>query len=129
MSRTTISPVPTRLSARGGRHTEVMHRFAAQELADRRAQHGTAVGGTRIRRQSCALELELPAPAVRVHRFAQRDRAAIAQLAGPMTELVAAVVRGVRLHARQQRVATEDTGEFGGLHRCFVQPQFRGHLA
>ena len=80
-------------------HAEVMHRFAAQKLAHRRAQHRAAVGGARIGRRPCALELQLPALALRVDHFAQRDRAAITELPGPVAELVPAVVGRIGLHA------------------------------
>ena len=51
------------LVARRG-NAEVMHRLAAEELADRRAQHRASVGGTRVGRLACALQLELLAAAV-----------------------------------------------------------------
>ncbi len=88
-----------------GRHAEVVHRLAHQELAHRRAQHRAAVGAARVRRRSGALQLQLEALAAGADRLAQRDRAPVAQLAGPVAELVAAVVRGKGLAARDQHVA------------------------
>ena len=41
----------------------------------------------------------------RIHRFTEKNRAAIAQLPGPAAELVAAVVGGVSLHAGQEGVS------------------------
>ena len=112
-----------------GRHAEVVHGLAAEELADRRAQHGAAVGGARIRRRARALELQLPALATGGDDLAQRDGAAVAQLPGPVAELMAAVVGRVRVHAGQQRVACEHLCEcgIGGVQR--VQPQQRQHFA
>jgi hypothetical protein len=106
-----------------------MHRFAAQKLANRRAQHGAAVGAARIRRWARALQLQLPALARRVDCFAQRDRAAVAELPGPVAELVPAVVGRVGLHAVEQRVASEHLCERGrcGLRRGDAQQ--RRHLA
>ena len=98
-----------------GRHAEVVHGLAAQELAQRRAQHGAPVGAARVRRGAGALELQLPALAARVDDLAERDGAAVAELTGPVAELMAAVARGVRLHARQQRVAGEHLGELSAI--------------
>ncbi len=74
-----------------GRHAEVMHRLAAQEFAHRRAQHRAAVGGARVRGWARAFQLQLPALAARVDDFAERDRATVAELPGPVAELMAAV--------------------------------------
>ena len=52
----------------------------------------------------------------------ERDRAAIAQLPGPLPELVAAVVRGIRLHAFDQGVAAEDVGKERTSDVLFVEP-------
>jgi hypothetical protein len=71
-----------------GRHAEVMHRFAAQKFADRGTQHRASIRCARIWRLSCALELQSPALASRVDRFAQGDRAPVAELTGPVAELV-----------------------------------------
>ena len=84
-----------------------MHCFAAQEFANRRAQHGTAVGRARVRCRTCALQLQLPAFALRIDRFTQRDGAAVTELTGPVAELVSAIVGCVRLHAIEQRVTAE----------------------
>src|SRR3546814_12941470 len=90
---------------------EVVHGLAAQELAERRAQHRAAVGVAGIRRGAGALDLQLVAAAVGGDRLAERDRAAVAELAGPVAELMAAVVGRARGHARHQGVAGEDGGE------------------
>ena len=83
----------------GGRHPQMMHRFAAQKLANRRTQHRAAVGGARVRRGTGPLELQLPALAGGVHHFAQRHGPSVAQLTGPVPELMPAVAGGVRIHA------------------------------
>ena len=54
------------------RDAEVVHRLAAQELANRRAQHRATVGAARVRRPAGALELQLPALAGTVDDLAQR---------------------------------------------------------
>src|SRR3569623_2534002 len=80
---------------RAGRwHAEVEHRLAAHELAQRRAQHRAAIRGARVRRRPGALQLELPRLAG-VADLAERDRASVAELAGPRAELMAAVTRCV----------------------------------
>ena len=43
--------------------------------------------------------------------FAEVDRPAVAELAGPVAELVAAVAHGMGVHPREQLVAGEDFGE------------------
>ena len=80
-----------------GWHPEVMHRLAAQKLANRRAQHGAAIGAAGIRRWARALELQLPALAGRADRFAKRDRPAVTELPGPLAELVPAIVGRIGL--------------------------------
>jgi hypothetical protein len=55
-----------------------MHRFAAQKLADRRAQDGATVGVTRVRRCSGALELQLETLSGAVNGFTKVDCAAVA---------------------------------------------------
>ena len=92
------------------RHAKVMHGFAAHVLAHRGAQHGAAVGGARIRRQPRALELQLVALGIGCDQLGQRDGAPVAKLPGPMPELVAAVARGIRPHARQHAVAAQHLG-------------------
>src|SRR5207244_1533101 len=102
--------------------------FAAEEFTNRRAEHRTAVGCARIRRRAGAFELELPAAAGRVERFAERDGAAVAELAGPNAELMAAVVRRERLHAVGERVPAEDACERGRRDRLGVDAERLGHL-
>ena len=107
----------------GGGHAEVMHRFAAQEFADGGAQHGLAVGGARIGRQAGTFELQFK-DAVFGLDFAQRDGTTVAQLAGPVPELVAAVALGVGLHAGHGLATPKHDA-------CFVralEPQHLSHL-
>ena len=113
-----------------GRDAEVMHRLAAEELADRRAQHRAAVGAARVRRRARALELQLPALAGGVDDFAQRDRPAVAELAGPVAELVAAVVGRdtaacpAAAHCRRRRWANA-----GDMTLVIAETQARRHFA
>ena len=111
------------------RHAEVVHRLAAQELADRRSQHRASVGAARVRRLARALELQLPALAGGVDDLAEVDRAPVAELPGPVAELVAAVVRGVRLHALDERVAAEDLREPRRRDIGFADAEPLRHLA
>ena len=53
---------------------------------------------------SCSSQLSPP----RVDDFAERDRAAVAELPCPVAELMAAVARRVRLHAGQHAIAGQD---------------------
>ena len=81
------------------RYAEVMHGFAAEEFAQRRAQHGATVAAPRIGRAAGTLQLQFAALAVGADQFDQRQGAAVAQLSRPVAELVAAVTRGIGLHA------------------------------
>ena len=90
------------------RHAEVVHRLAAQKLADARPHHGAAVGRARVRRRPRALELELPARSVRRCELAERHRAAVAELACPMAKLVTAITARIGRHAVEQGIARED---------------------
>ena len=111
------------------RHAKVVHRLAAQELADRRAQHGATVGATRIRRRAGPLQLQFVAASAGVDRLAEEDCAAVAELPGPGTELVPAVAGRVRRHARQQRVAGQRLDPGARLQLVHGDPQFVGHFA
>jgi hypothetical protein len=110
------------------RHAQVMHRLAAQEFADRRAQHRASIGRARIRRRPGALELQLPAIAARRHHLAQRDRPAVAELPGPVAELVPAVIARPGLHAIEQAVAAEHLGKPRLGHVRLAETQRLRHL-
>jgi hypothetical protein len=64
----------------------------------------------RVGRAPGALELQLLARAVDGGDLAERDGAAVAELAGPVAELMARVARRVRTHAGQHAVAAEHVG-------------------
>ena len=101
---------------RAGRgDAERVHRLGTQELADRRAQHGPAVGAPGVGRHAAALELQL-ARAVRGLDLAEQQRTAVAQLARPDAELVAAVDRRGRVHAGPGGAGAE------GVQRAWVLP-------
>ena len=114
-----------------GRHAEVVHRLAAQELANRRAQHRAAVG-------ACASTACGPAPLscssqrspAALTSFAQRDRAAVAELPGPVAELVPAVVRrdtaACRAAARCRRTPGRTPGD---ATSASLNPSALGHFA
>ena len=89
-----------RQGTRGG-NSQGCHGFAAEKLADRGAQHGAAVAHARVGRAPRALELNFEALAC----LAQQDGPAIAKLAGPVTELVAAIDRGQGLAAVGHHIA------------------------
>ena len=110
------------------RDAEMVHRLAAEELADRGAEHRAPVGGARVRRRPGALELQLPALAAAVDDLAEGDRAAVAELARPHAELMAAVVRRVRIHPLDDRVSAEHARELGGLDERGVDAEDRRHL-
>jgi hypothetical protein len=112
----------------GGGHTEVVHGFAAEELAQRRAQHREAIGRAGITGSgpaplSCSIQRSPGA-----HHLAEVDRPAVAELARPVAELVPAVAGGVGVHARQQPVAGEHLGERGGLADRRVEPDQLGYF-
>ena len=107
MSRTTVSPVATRHSARVvGTPRWCIASLHRNSRTDERSTARPSARA-RVRRRARALELQLPARAVRADDLAERDRAAVAELPGPVAELVPAVARGVRLHAGQHAVAAE----------------------
>ncbi len=111
-----------------GRHAEVMHRLAAQELADRRAQHRTPIGTARVRRAPGALQLQFPVRPFRGEQFAQRDRTAIAELPRPVAELMPTVVGRPRCHPGIQRIAAEHPCEVLALDQVLAHAQQRGHV-
>jgi hypothetical protein len=84
--------------ARGG-DAEVVHRLAAQEFADRRAQHRATIGTARIRRRPCALQLQLATPTVANTASPRLIARPSPNWPCPVAELVPAVVGRVRLHA------------------------------
>ena len=61
--------------------------------------------------------------------FAQVDGAAVAELPGPVAELVATVVAGIGLHPGQQGVAAEHLSESRRCDICIVQSEQRRDLA
>ena len=75
-----------------------MHCFAAQEFAHGAAKHGEAIGPAAVGRGAGAFELEHVAGAVVGDDLAESDRSSVAELAGPVPELVTAVGHRVRLH-------------------------------
>jgi hypothetical protein len=99
------------------RHAQVVHGLAAQELADRRAQDRAPVGPAGIGRWPGTLELQFETLAAPIDRFTEQDRPAVAELPGPLPELVTAVAAGVADHAGQQAVA-----------RQRVEQRRRGHV-
>src|SRR5687767_4043733 len=82
----------------------------------------------RVRRAARTLQLELGATTIAGHHFAEGDRTAIAELAGPTSKLMAAVTSRVRLHAGEQLVSREDFGELGALDVTGGQSEVEGDL-
>ena len=70
----------------------------AEEFADRRTQHRTAIAPARVGRTARAFELQFHRPGGGFD-LAEQQRAAIAELTRPDTELVTAVDAGQRLAA------------------------------
>ena len=130
-----VEHVAHHLVARGGEaqrtscgDTEVMHRLAAQEFAHGTAEDGEAVGPAAVGRRPCAFQLEHVAGAVAGDDFAEGDGPSVAELAGPVPELVAAVGHRVGLHRVEGRVPGEHSGElvsFGGL---WIEAEVGQHL-
>ena len=98
----------------GGWHTEVVHCLAAQEFTDRGSEHGPPVRTSGIGGWPSTLELQVLMATVWSGDLGERDGSPIAELAGPVAELVPAVVGGKGAHARQHFVAAEDSGELVG---------------
>ncbi len=107
----------------GGGDPEVEHRLAAQKLADRGSQHGQAVGRAGVRGRAGALELQDPALGALVDHLPQVDGAPVAQLTGPLAELVAAVAHRIRVHPGQQAVAGKHLGKVAGSAGFFRKIQ------
>ena len=116
---TVVEHVAHHLIAGGGeaqrpsrRDAEVVHRFAAQELADRAAQHGEAVGSATVRGGAGALELEGVAGPFGRDDLAQADGTAVTELGIPATELVPGINCRNRRRAFWYSIA--------GKHRQFM---------
>jgi hypothetical protein len=103
------------------RHAEAGHRFGTEKFADRRTQHGTAIGTARVRRFPRPLELDFPVPEI-VAQTTEQVRPAIAQLPSPDAELMPGIDRGQRFRPRQQAVTGEDFGELGLFSNCGGKP-------
>ena len=110
-----------------GRDAQAMHRFAAQELADARSQHRAPVAHAGVGRLAAALELQFPSFAIGVDDLAEQDCAPIAQLPGPVAELVAAVDAGQRRAAGQGQVAGKDLERGLRPHPVVRQPEAPRH--
>ena len=106
-----------------GGHAEVMHRFAAEEFSDGGAQHGFAVGSARIRRETGTFELQFEDAVLRFD-FTKRNGSPVAQLAGPVSELVTPVALRVGLHTSDGRTAAQHHAGFVSS----LKPQRLGHL-
>ena len=71
------------------------------------------------------LELEFAADAIRALHLGQGNRAAIAKLSRPVSKLVAAIPRRVRLHPRQNARTSQHFGDRAGQRRrCRDTEQF-----
>ena len=79
----------------GGGHPQMEHGLAAQELPDGRPQHRQPVGRAGIGRGPGPLELQGPVLRPCVDDLPQVDGPAVAQLPGPVPELVAPVIDGI----------------------------------
>mmetsp|Transcript_107243 Transcript_107243/g.341601 ORF Transcript_107243/g.341601 Transcript_107243/m.341601 type:complete len:267 (+) Transcript_107243:354-1154(+) len=111
------------------RHPKSVHGLRGQELTDGRAEHGSTVRLAAVRREPGALELHLPALPRGSHGLPQRDRPAVAELAGEAPPLVAGVHRRMRVEARENAVACEDLQKQGTLTLCEAQTQkLRGNI-
>jgi len=104
-----------------------MHGLTTKKFAQRRAQHGTAIGEPRIRRGPCALELQFLPLAARRDELTQRDRSTITELPRPVAELMAPVASRVRAHAGRERVAGENIDRGPGRSGP-CEPEFRAKL-
>lgn len=123
--RTRLEPLPLRELSRqqrqteraGARDTNAVQILAHNKLADAAPEYGAAVREARIRRLARAFQLQLvPLVRVRVRRFEQRDCAAVAELAGPLAELPAAVTLRPRIYlVFEAAVARDEADEFRGL--------------
>jgi hypothetical protein len=83
-----------------------VHGFAAKEFTDAGAQHGATIAHAGVGRQAAALELQLRAlrPSA-VINFAEQQGASVAQLPGPVAELVTAVDAGQGRATGQGQIA------------------------
>ena len=90
------------------RDAERLHRFAHDVFAQHRPDRRAAVAVARVGRRPGTLQLDVVTPALRIDRFAQQERAAIAELRREMAELVAGIGLSQRLSAWQNLVARKD---------------------
>ena len=98
-----------------------MHGFRAQIFADRAAQHRPPVTHAGVGREPGAFELQLYT-AQRGLQLAQQGGAAVAELPGPMAELMTAVDAGDRLGTGQGLVAGEGLQGFVRGQPGLVKP-------
>src|SRR5690606_7151927 len=84
----------------GGGNAQIVHRFTAQELAHGRAQYRPPISTAGIWRWPGTFELELPVLATGKGHLSQIDGTTIAQLSGPVAELVSTISCGIGHHAR-----------------------------
>ena len=105
----------------------MMHRFTAQKFTNRRAQHRTAIGTTRIRRWARAFELQFVAllntTQRRRNHFAQQNRPTITKLPRPIAKLMAAVDRSVSLHTGQRAVTRKRVDHLRRVHVRVAEPE------
>ena len=104
-------------------NAQAVHGLAAQEFADAGAQNSPPIAHAGIGRAASALELDF----VPASQFAQQNGPAVAQLACPHAELVAAVHAGQRGRACQHLVACERLQGFFTLMPPLGQPQQLRH--
>ena len=113
----------------GGGNAEMVHGLAAQELADRAAQDGEAVGAYGCTGVGPApLSCKGVANPVGGDDLAEGDGPAVAELAGPVAELVAAVARRIGLHRVERGVAGEHPHELVGVDHVVAETEVGEHL-
>ena len=100
-----------------------MHRLAAEELADGRAQHRASVGRARVGRRPGPFELDVVPPALRIDRFAQQERAAVAKLRHEVSELMTRIGCGNRLGAFRNRLTRKNLRQGLRIKPGKIKPQ------
>ena len=105
-----------------------MHRLAAQEFAHGAAEHREAIGPAAVGRRSGPLQLKHVAGTVVGNDLAESDRSSVAELAGPVPELVTAIGHRVRLHRIEGGVAGEHAGELVGVGDPRIEADVGQHL-
>ena len=91
------------------------HCLAAEKFANRRSHNCVAITPPGVGRGTGTFELQRLMAVVWGEDFAESNRSTVAELAGPVPKLVAAVTHGVGIHIGSDQIAGEELRKLMGL--------------